>query len=66
VTTLHAQSNRGNKPPDAYKAHLDKLATDHTAFLQRRRRERLIQRLSWACVASIVALLVVAAWRDWS
>jgi hypothetical protein len=57
MTTLHAQSNRGNKPPDAYKAHLDKLARDHETFLKHRRQERLLRRL---VIASIIGLVLIA------
>jgi hypothetical protein len=73
--TTQIQSSKG-MPPSAYRAHLDRIisdgvaahleqAADHEAFVRRRRRNRMVRRLTWACWAFIALILAAVAWRGY-
>lgn len=64
MTTFPQQSK--GIPPSDYSRHIERLDREQAAFVKRRRQERLVHRLTWACWSSIVVLIAVVAWRGCS
>ncbi len=64
TTELTKSSNPRLPRPDSYRAYLDRVTTEHAAFVRRRRNERWVKRLTWACWILVTAIVVgYAVWR---
>lgn len=65
MTTMITQSSSPRLPrPDAYRTYLDRVTAEHAEFVKRRKRERLVRRLTWACWIGCTVLIVgYGVWR---
>ncbi len=59
TTFLSEQSNPRLPAPSAYTRYLERVAAEHEAFLRKRRRDRMMVRMTWASVAFLVGVIVI-------